>query len=55
MGSEMSVGIVGMDWPVGRPDPDEMRREPAAEIFFRKKGWSLSINYYGEVIAVNRL
>ena len=55
MGSEMSVGIVGMDWPVGHPDPDEMRRKPAAVLFFRKKGRSLTINYYGEVIAVNRV
>ncbi len=53
MGSDMNVGIVGMEWPVGHPDPDEMRREPAAELFFPKKGGSLSINYYGEVIAVN--
>ncbi len=55
MGSEMSVGTAGIDWPAGHPDPDEMRTSPAAVIFFRKKGRSLTINYYGEVIAVNRV
>ncbi len=54
MGSEMSAAPVALE-RVRRLDPDELRTRPAAMLFFRKKGWSVTINYYGEVIAVNKM